>query len=349
MKQIYGYAFHSPLIIINLVPHKEYIPIYLDAKWLNSDVKKNVTPLLSENKQIVFLASLPILQVALKLFPDITPKVILFEFPGLINPFKDPLIEWIDCDHQTGGAWQTMKSKLESFETILRELSPLDEQGRELIARMQRFITPDRISEIEGFQEYMPSSYKDLVDYGSVDQLESNYESKTIVWKKKSLTEILKQVIEFVAKPKREELLNIFLDYQLARVTKRDFTAQIKPFVSTNVPLKKALTQVRKWMDDAKHGKCLYQAYLDYVSNLERRSWKLILEDHGAVDEQDLLLAIAKQDRDTPDILSLYEDDLRDIKDLVSNMNLPEATVQWSDGSFGYHPEPPVLSQLFDF
>ena len=356
MPQIYGYAFHSPLILINLVPLRDHVPIYLESRWVASDLHKNVSPLLamSEGKTLVILAgSLSMLQSFLKTFPNAAPlKVVLFEFPGLLNPFRDPLLEWIDCDHQVGGAWQTSKTKLSSFETLLRELTPLDDEGKELIFRMTRFVSRDRISEIEKFHDYMPANYKELIDYDMTDQDSDNKASydaaKDTSWKKKTFCDVLKEFLVNVPKSKRQQVLDLILDYQLNRMVKRDYNTRIKSYVEGSTLLKKTVIIVRKWMDDAKRGRVLHRAYLDYVSNVTRRCWKTILEDHGAVDELDLMLVVAKQHRDTPDIALLYAEELKDISELPSNMNLPEPNVRWSDGSLNYHPEPPLLTDLFD-
>lgn len=357
MSQIYGYAFHSPLILRNLIPLRDHVPIYLESRWVAGELVKNVSPMLQdcENKTLVILAgSLPILQSFLKTFPDIKQpmKVVLFEFPGLINPFRDEIIQWIDCDHQVGGAWQITKTKLSSFETLIRNQSPLDKDGRDLIFRMTRFVTKDRISEIEKFHDYMPTNYKELIDYDMTDSDSDNKASydaaKDMSWKKKTFTDVLKEFLVNVPKPKRQAVLDLILDYQLNRIAKKDYNLKIKAHVESSTILKKTVIIVRKWMDDSKHGRCLYRAYLDYISNIERRCWKTILEDHGCVDEQDLLVVIAKQHRDVPDLLALYAEDLKDIKDLPSNMNLPEASIRWTDGSMNYHQEAPRLMELFD-
>lgn len=356
MAQILGYAFHSPLILRQLTPLKDHIPIYLEARWIASELTKNVSPMLenAEGKTLVILAgSLPILQSFLKTFPDAAPlKVVLFEFPGLLNPFRDELITWVDCDHQMGGAWQITKSKLSSFESLLRDLSPLDERGKDLIFRMTRFVARDRISEIEKFHDYMPANYKELIDYDMTDQDSDNkasYDaSKDTSWKKKTFTEVLKEFLVNVPKPKRQAVLDLIFDYQLNRVAKRDYNIKIKTYVESSTILKKTVIIVRKWMDDAKHGRILHRAYLDYVSNLTKRCWKTILEDHGAIDELDLLIVIAKQHRDTADLSLLYAEELKDISCLPSNMNLPEPTFKWLDASLNYHPEPPLLLDLFD-
>jgi hypothetical protein len=357
MAQIYGYCYHSPLILINLTPLKNYVPVYLDSKWVASDMQKNVAPIvddISEGKTlVVYAGSLPILQSFLRAYPDIKRvKVILFDFPGLLTPFRDDLITWIDCDHQVGGAWQTTKTKLSSFESLLESLDLLDDQGKELIFRMSRFVTRDRISEIEKFHDYMPANYKEMIDYDMTDSDNDNkaaYDAaKDTSWKKKTLCEVLKEFLVNVPKPKRQQVLDLILDYQLGRIVKKDYNTKIKNYVESSTILKKTVIIVRKWMDDAKRGRTLHRAYLDYVSNLPRRCWKTIIEDHGAVDELDLMIVIAKQHRNTPDIALLYEEELKEIIELPSNMNLPEANVRWQDDTLNYHPEPPLLTDLFD-
>jgi hypothetical protein len=356
MAQILGYAFHSPLIMGNLIP-RIYFPIYLESRWVAGDLYRNVNSLIQEagDRTIVLLAgSLSMLQSFLKTFPDIknSLKVILFEFPGLLNPFRDPILEWIDCDHQVGGAWQTTKSKLSSFETLVKNLDPLNDEGKNLINRMTRFVSRDRVAEIEKFHDYMPNNYKELIDYDMTDQDSDNkaaYDAaKDTSWKKKSFCEVIKEFIINVPKAKRQLVLDLILEYELNRITKRDYNAKIKVHVENSTILKKTIIIVRKWMDDAKHGRILYHAYLDYLSNLTRRCWKTILEDHGAIDELDLLIVIAKQHRDIPDLGLFYTEDLKEIEALPSNMNPPTRYVRWSDGSLHYHPEPPDLGDLFD-
>jgi hypothetical protein len=359
MVQIYGYAFHSPLIMVNLTPLKDHYPIYLEARWVASDLYKNVSPLLEEcstDKTVVlFAGSLPILQSFLKTFPDVKQKVkvVLFDFPGLVNPFRDPLIKWVDCDHQVGGAWQITKSKLSSFEALLREQQHLDNEGKELIMRMTRFVSRDRVSEIEKFHEYMPSNYKEMLDYDMTDSdsdtNKANYDAaKDTSWKKKTFTDVLKDFMVNVPKPKRKSVFDLILSYQLNKVSKRDYNTKIKPFVENSAALKKTVITVRKWMDDTKRGRALHRAYLDYVSNLTRRSWKTILEENGLVDELDLLVVIKTQHRDVPDLALFYLEELKEINSLPSNMHAPERTVRWLDGSLHYHAEPPDLQEVFD-
>lgn len=361
MTQIYGYAFHSPLILRQLVPLRDHVPIYLESRWVASDLYKNVNPMLNADtdKIIVLLAgSLTILHSFLKTFPDILEKrkikVILFDFPGLVNPFKDPLIQWIDCDHQVGGAWQITKTKLSNFELLIKNQKILTDEGKDLILRMTRFISRDRISEIEKFQEYMPTTYKDLIDYDmsdddSADNKGNNYDTaKDMSWKKKTFVDLLKDFFIYVPIQKRRELYNLLLDYQLNKISKRDYNIKLKSYIENNSSLKKAAILIRKWMDDSKKGRSVYKAYLDYIANITRRSWKTILEDHKVCNELDLIILIEKQNRDIPDIAISYSEDLKDIVSLPSNMHTPEKTIRWSDGSLYYHPEPPNVGELFE-
>jgi hypothetical protein len=356
MVQIYGYAFHSPLIIRGLVPLRGYFPIYLEARWVASDMQRNVGPLLKEceGKTIVLLAgSLSMLQAFLQTYPDLKQKlkVILFDFPGFLNPFKDDLITWVDCDHQAGGAWQTTKSKLSSFERLVNAQHPLDAAGRDLIMRMTRFVSRDRIAEIEKFHDCMPASYKELVDYdmGEDTDGKSSYDAaKDTSWKKKTFCAMLKDFTDNVPGIRRQDAFNLLMDYQMNRVSKRDYNTKIKPFIENSAVLKKSVITLRKWMDDPKRGRMLHKAYLDYAANLDRRCWKTILDDHGMVDEQDLLAVAARQHRSTPDLALFYSEEMKDIVTLPSNMHAPERTCRWADGSLHYHAEPPDLPGLFD-
>ncbi len=352
MPQIYGYAFHSPLILRNLVPVKEYLDIYLDAKWLTSEMHKNVSPLIAKDrdKTLVILAgSLTILQAFFTSFADLDRKikVILFDFPGLLNPFEDPLLKWIDCDHQAGGAWQITKTNLSSFENLLTAQKCIDAAGKDLIFRMRRFITPDRISEIESISAYIPNNYKDIVDQYIPEKSSEPLVAKDVSWRKKSFVNLIKDFIHNVPQDKRSGMLNVILDYQLSRISVKVYNTQIKQYVENNSQVKKSVSLVKKWMDDSKTGRLLHSAYLDYAFNNTRRCWRSILDLHN-VNELDLLVVIAKQHRDTPDLAGLYADALQDIEGLPSDMYAPERSTRWSDSSLHYHPEPPCLTQMFD-
>jgi hypothetical protein len=218
---------------------------------------------------------------------------------------------------------------------------------------MTRFVSRDRVAEIEKFHDYMPANYKELIDYDMTDPDTDNkaaYDAaKDTSWKKKSFCDVIKEFMVNVPKSKRQVVFDLILDYELNRIIKRDYNTKIKIHVENSTILKKTVITVRKWMDDAKRGRALYLAYLDYISNLTRRSWKTILDEHGAVDELDLLVVIAKQNRDMPDLALHYLEDLKEIGILPSNMNSPSCSVKWSsDDLLHYHPEPPDLVQLFD-
>lgn len=349
MTEIYGYAFHSPLVLMNLVPLRNHVPLYLDSRWVASDLKKNVDPVLKTvaKRTIVVLAgSLKVLQMFVRVYPDLPVKVILFDFPGLINPFLDPCLEWIDCDHQTGGAWQITKTKLVNFESLLGNLDLLSGEGRDLISRMERFVPKDRTNDIEKFAEYMPANYKELLEFS--EDTNQDVQIKDVTWKKKTLVDLMALFLQQVSKHKRPLLLTLALDYQLGKVTKRDYNTKIKFFVENSSNAKKLSNAVRKWMDDSKHGQVLFKSYLDYLCNLTRRSWKTILEDHGAVAELDLLVLIAQQSRDSVDLTIHYVTECKGVSELPANMNPPEPIIKWADGTLNYHPESPALLQMFE-
>lgn len=354
MTQIYGFAYHSPLFLQNLCPRMSYAPLYLEARWTDRDLVRNVTPVMQAIPQghipLVVAGSLTALKAFVRGFPKFKGKVMLCDFPGLINPFRDPLLEWIDCDHQNAGAWQTLKLKYEAFSDMLGTLDFLGDDGRDLILRMVRWQSRDRVSEIEQFNESLPTSYKALVDYESADLTDSDkgYDvAKDHSWKRKSLKEILAEVLEHVQRAERRHILDIILDYQLSRITKREYNSRMKGYMDASLIFKKKATLVRKWIDDAKHGRLLFQAYLDYLCNIKKRSWKTVLDD-SAVNEQDLLIVISKQPC-SDETSSLYSEEIKGILEFPPNMHPPEATVRWSTGLFSYHPEPPALAQLFDF
>jgi hypothetical protein len=155
-----------------LVP-STYHAVYISHDWGGSNFRKNLDPTVKQafscSKTLILLAgNLTVLQQFLREYPDCERfKVLLFDFPGVMVPFEDPLIEWLDCDHQAGGAWQTAKIKMERFATDLENLSPLSAQGKDLIGRMKRFCPREsRVSEIEAFTEMfaegLPKDYRDL-------------------------------------------------------------------------------------------------------------------------------------------------------------------------------------------
>lgn len=354
MAQIYGFAYHSPLFLVNLTPRLQYAPLYLEAKWTDRDLVRNVSPMIATiptgRMPVVVAGSLTALKAFLKGFPNMVCKVVLCDFPGLLNPFKDPMLEWLDCDHQSAGAWQILKLKYESFTEMLNNLAPLGEEGRDLITRMVRWQSRDRVSEIEKFNESLPTSYKAMVDYEAADLTDADkgYDvTKDHSWKRKSLKDILSEVLDHVQRPERHHILDIILDYQLAKITKREYNAKMRGYMEASPLFKKKVTLIRKWVDDVKHGRLLFQGYLDYVGNLERRAWKTILDDN-AINELDLLIVISKQPR-SKEVSAGYTDELKNILEFSPNMHPPETTVLWSTGLLNYHPEPPVLANLFDF
>ena len=346
MIQINGFVYHSPLIIRCLIPTVAYAPIYLELKWTASDMK-SVGHLIDDakhnNNTIVLMGSLSSLQLFFDVYPDITArvKVLLFDAPGLVNPAAHPLLNWVDSDLQSGGAWQIVKVKYDTIVELLDRQAALDESGREFLKSMYRFLSPDRTNEIEKFAENMPDSYKDLVkqmqDKNFV--IDKNVEQDTVkdtAWKKKTLTDLLVEMTAAVStRSKRKMLFDLVMDYFLQKITKKSFTSEVNKLDDS---LKKRVGSVRKWMDAVKLGSVLRLSYFDTLVNLKTRSWKTILEDHGVVADKDLLLIMARQPCDD-NVLALYKDELVSVSQLPANMNPPEAAFPWSDGLLHYHPE----------
>jgi hypothetical protein len=169
MSKIFGMAFHSPLIIHSLIPPKDYGRTLLISESY-SDIKREVESSIkaARKRPIVAIAgSLAILQVFLKDFlaskHDVQWKVILFDFPGLLVPFDIPSVRWLDCDNQSGGAWQITKLRPEAFCDILATLKPLDRKTAEELLKVARHVPNDRIPEIERIAKSLPASYKDLI------------------------------------------------------------------------------------------------------------------------------------------------------------------------------------------
>lgn len=170
MNNIFGFAFHSPLIITTLVPPKEYAPVLLISDSV-SDIKRDLSQGVakSQGKPLVILAgSLTILHGFLKEFMEDKienpVKVLLFDFPGLLVPFNLPCVEWLDCDNQSGGAWQITKLFCPTnFWQKLNDLSFLDKETAEALTQVTRYKPKERSLEIEEILNYLPEHYKDLL------------------------------------------------------------------------------------------------------------------------------------------------------------------------------------------
>ena len=166
--RIYGMAFHSPLIIHSLIPPRDYVRALLLSDSV-SEIKREIDLAVkaSRNRPIVVLAgSLPILHVFLtESFPKIENpvKILLFDFPGLIIPFVMPGVKWIDCDLQSGGAWQITKLRPESFTELLTALPPIDKKVAETLLKATRYMPEERVPELERVAKHLPETYKSLI------------------------------------------------------------------------------------------------------------------------------------------------------------------------------------------
>lgn len=168
MTQLYGLAFQSPLITRSLVPPKSYTAVYLDHQATISDLTKdkNIQDAIKLGKPMVLAAGgLQVLQNFVKLHPpgrdaEYSYKVVLHEFPGQINPYIDPLITWLDCDHQAGGAWQITKLKFAEFENLLNALDIFDATGLELVQRITPFAVREKHQELQKVNDLLSKEAK---------------------------------------------------------------------------------------------------------------------------------------------------------------------------------------------
>lgn len=362
--EIYGLSFHSPLTIKLLVP-PTYYAVYLSHDWQGSSLKKNLEPCLEkavqkakhEKKTILVLAgNLTVLQQFIKDYPDLPAyKVILFDFPGVIVPFEDPLIEWLDCDHQAGGAWQTSKIKIERLEEDLTSLNFLGAKGKDLLCRMKRFCPRDsRVSEIEHFAEMfaegLPKDYKDLLNSSITNDRSVTDEEPEIEidWKSQTFEQVLTDVLRcFDDNLLRQKVLSLSLSYQTGKISKREFTATSNKFLAGKENLKKLLIVIKKWIDDKKLGRALYTRYLDYLAHLEKRSWERIVNEGKInVSERDLLLLIGYQQR-SPEVLDSYSQELKSVTHLPPDQSAPKKLYKTTKNELSYHPEPIDPQNLF--
>lgn len=347
--EIFGLTFHSPLGIKLLTP-ANYSPIYVAHDWAGSHFRKNLDPtvrqvMASSKTPVVLAGNLTVLQQFLREYPEVQKlKVILFDFPGVVVPFEDPAIEWLDCDHQAGGAWQTSKIKPERFDQDLERLSVLGPKGRDLLSRMKRFCPRDsRVSEIEHFAEMfaegLPKDYKELL-CSSQEPTASDEPEIEIDWKSQTFKQVMSEVFhQFDDSHAKNQILTLTLSYQVGRISKREFTLNCNKILGTRDHLKKLTVVLKKWMDDKKLGRALYVRYLDYLANRERRGWQTVLnEGKIGVAEEDLLILIAFQPR-SAEVLSQYQEQLKPVQDLASDTVAPSQK--------DYLPELPDLKTLF--
>jgi len=354
--EIFGLSFHSPLAIKLLVP-SNYSPLFIPHDWAGINFRKNLDPmwrqvLTSHKTPLVLAGSLSVLKQFLKDYPDAPPfKTILFEFPGVLVPYEDPAIEWLDCDHQAGGAWQTAKLKTERFAEDLESLNVLGTDGRDLISRMTRYFNRERINEIQSFAdmcaEGLPKDYKEYtatVQEKNEDDPDVEIE---IDWRSLTLVGMLREVLRhFDDSHVRHQILNQTLAYQLGKMSKREFTSSTNKILGYRELGKKLVVLLKKWLDDKRLGRVLFAKYLDYLCNLERRSWETILSE-GKIDvaEEDLLLLISYQPR-AEGLLKTYGDQIHLFEQMPSDLVDPEASYQTASG-LAFHPDPPDWKTLF--
>jgi len=291
--EIYGVAYHSPIILWQLVHPKKYNVILL-VNNQPSQIKEDVQSQLRKDARtpVVLAGSLDIVHSLLKLFPKLDCKLILFDCPGLINPFVGPKMRWLDCDHQAGGAWQIAKIKPEDFSELLDQLSVLTPEGREFINSMKRQGS-DRLEDIKKFADSIPKYYKDLL--ASMEAETNKSPIKTLKESRRSrdnLRSLLGGILVQVEnKEDKLKLLQLVLDYQVALVGKREYLSKLTLLVTDEL-LKKEFLALRKWID-SKSGSLLQEAYFDYVANSERRSWQTIVDTYKKISEEDLQMLIS--------------------------------------------------------
>lgn len=346
--ELYGLSFHSPLAIKLLVP-TQYQAVYLAHDWSGANLKKNVEPtvqkaLQSKRPMLLLCGNLTVLQQFIRDYPDLPQyKVLLFDFPGVIVPFEDPLIDWLDCDHQAGGAWQTSKIKTERFGEDLEKLSFLGPDGKNLVSRMKRFCPRDsRVSEIdhfaEMFSEGLPKDYKDLLNTNFSEHATTEEPDIEIDWRSQTFEQILREILRcFDDNTLKQKILTQALAYQTGKISKREFTTTTNKWLAGKEAYKKILTVLKKWVEDKKLGRALYTRYLDYLANAEKRSWdRIVSEGKIAVAERDLLLLIGFQPR-TAELISAYKEEIKTVEDLAADPEPPKKIYQIGE-ELSFHP-----------
>jgi hypothetical protein len=204
----------------------------------------------------------------------------------------DPLIRWLDCDHQAGGAWQTCKMKLDSFVQQLDQVQEFGPEGRALLESMQRFVPRDRLNEIEAIAEHLPEHYKALIaSEPSVDK-QPAWEQELGGW---GLKGVIAHFTESLAGDAKTTVSNLVLDYLLRRVNKKDFNTALVACMQSDKELKRRSLTLKRWLEHAELGVKLFWTYLDYIVNYPARPWQTIL-DHGySRDPEDILLLLTRQ------------------------------------------------------
>jgi len=314
--EVYGIAYHSPIILWQLILPRKYNAVLLvnvQAAQIKEDVNNQLAK--RDTKTCVILAgSLDIAQLFLKLFPKLDCKLLLFDCPGLLNPFVGPSIRWLDCDHQAGGAWQIAKIKPEDFSDLLNDLTLITTAGRQFVLSMTRQGS-DKLEDIKKFADSIPKYYKDLLV--SMDQ-DHNKSPIKILKESRRLKETLGTLLgaslsKIEADEHKISLSKLVLDYQVGLVGKREYLSKLTHSVSDEL-IKKEFLGLRKWID-SRNGALLQEAYYDYVANSSHRSKQIILNTYKKVSEDDLQMLIVHH---SP------EEALQTLKEKISSyQNLP--------------------------
>ena len=337
--QILGLAFASPLIIQMLFPPQQYQRVLLLSD-VPKDLRGAVDLALKQQgqKQLVVLAgSLEICQAFLKQYPDLQFKLVLFDFPGLVQPLHstmDPLIRWLDCDHQAGGAWQTCKMKLDSFVGHLDKVDRFGPEGAALVGSMQRFVPRDRLGQIEAIAEHLPEHYKALI------ATEATVEKEPPAWERELGCFTLKGVIDHFGEPladdAKAEVAGQAVDFLLKRVNRRDFNAVVLRLAKDDKELKRRGQTLKRWLEHAELGGRLFLTYLDYLVNYPARSWHIILQDGYGRDPDDVLLLLTRQPK-TDVVPKGYAADVKK----VAKLPKPD------QAEVSIHPQPLPWNEIF--
>lgn len=338
--EAYGFAYHSPLILWQLLPPKKYFPVLLandSPSQIKDDVKAHQEKYDSKRMPVILAGSLPILQGFIKAFPKMQCKVLLFDCPSFLLPFFGPQLKWLDCDHQAGGAWQIAKVKPEEFSRLLEHLHPLSDSGRKFFSDMRRFLPTDKINEVELFAKNIPKYYRDLLAKMPEEHNKSPLKtSKDAKKSKESLTNLIKVSLSTVEDSDcKQQLVGLVLDYQLDRTGKRDYLTRLTSIIGEDALLKKEFLSIRKWID-SKCGESLLDAYLDFIVNKDIRSINTIVSTYKKVSEEDILLLVAYFKEE--EALQQYKDRIGSFQQLLGDKLAPKE-----------YPDPPDLGSVFNF
>jgi len=293
--EVYGICYNPALIVYNLVSPKKHHALFLTDSY-HQTLKEEVKSYLAENhlnKTLVVMAcGLEIAQQFLKLFPDLPHKLVLFDYPGSLVPFLSPMIQWLDCDHQLGGAWQIAKIKYEEFNELLDRLPVLSDSSKSYLLQMKRLVPADKSNEIEAFSSNLPKNIKEIL----ATQNDSTKSPIKLAKESRKGKETLKSLLldslnNIESCDQRKKLVQLVLDYQLALFSKKDFTNRLV-LITRDEQIKKDFMNVRKWID-SKVGVSLHDSYYDVVINEGKRGVKTVLATHKKASEEDLEILLS--------------------------------------------------------